>query len=110
MVKMVNITLYTFSQNFYKVKKCQRKILLRVHNRQIINQQCIWAWCCLPVISAVQRLRQEDHELEDSLGYTARPYFKKLKQKIKMGLLARWAKVITRILTREWEKCPSQKK
>jgi hypothetical protein len=76
MVKMVNITLYTFSQNFYKVKKCQRKILLRVHNRQIINQQCIWAWCCLPVISAVQRLRQEDHELEDSLGYTARPYFK----------------------------------
>jgi hypothetical protein len=64
----------------------------------------------MPVTPALRRLRQEDHKFEVSLGYTARPYFKKLKQKIKMGLLARWAKVITRILTREWEKCPSQKK
>lgn len=32
--------------------------------------------------SALKRLRQEDHELEKSLGYIARPYLTKEKKKI----------------------------
>jgi hypothetical protein len=30
-------------------------------------------WWLKPVISALRRLRQEDHKFEVSLGYTARP-------------------------------------
>jgi hypothetical protein len=31
-----------------------------------------WAWWFMPVISALRRLRQEDHEFKASLGYTVR--------------------------------------
>jgi hypothetical protein len=36
-----------------------------------------WAWWCTPVIPALRRLRQEDHEFEASLDYTVRPHLKK---------------------------------
>jgi hypothetical protein len=35
----------------------------------------------LPVIPTLRRLRQEDHEFEDSLSYIVKPYLKKTKQK-----------------------------
>jgi hypothetical protein len=34
---------------------------------------------CLPVIPALGRLRQGDHEFQDGLGYTVRSYLKKKK-------------------------------
>jgi hypothetical protein len=33
-------------------------------------------WSCISVIPALERLRQEDHELEPSLGYIVRPSLK----------------------------------
>lgn len=42
-------------------------------------------WWYTPVIPALRQLRWEDQELESSLGYTERPYFKnKAKHKIKV--------------------------
>jgi hypothetical protein len=35
-----------------------------------------WVWWCTPVIPALRRLREEDQELEASLGYLVRPYLK----------------------------------
>jgi hypothetical protein len=35
------------------------------------------AWCHIPVIPALRRLRQEVHEFEASLGSTVRPCLKK---------------------------------
>lgn len=32
-----------------------------------------WAWCCIPVISALQRVRQKGHEFETNLGYVVSP-------------------------------------
>jgi hypothetical protein len=32
-----------------------------------------WAWCCMSIIPAHGRLRQEDHEFEASLDFIARP-------------------------------------
>jgi hypothetical protein len=37
----------------------------------------------MPVIPALGRLNEEDHELETSLGYIARPCLKKQKKYIK---------------------------
>jgi hypothetical protein len=34
-------------------------------------------WWDTPAISALERLRQEDHEFKTSLGYIARPCIKK---------------------------------
>jgi hypothetical protein len=39
------------------------------------------AGCGTPVIPAFRRQRQEDPTFKTSLGYTARPYLKKKKQK-----------------------------
>jgi hypothetical protein len=36
-------------------------------------------WCCMPVIPALRRLRQEDGEFKTSLGYTAKLCLKKLR-------------------------------
>jgi hypothetical protein len=38
-------------------------------------------WGFMPVISALRRLRQGNHEFETKLGYIARSYLKKQKQK-----------------------------
>jgi hypothetical protein len=32
-----------------------------------------WAWWCMPIILALKKLRQEDHEFKASLGDLARP-------------------------------------
>jgi hypothetical protein len=37
----------------------------------------------IPVISALRRLRQENHKFEVSLSYVKRPYFKKKRKKEK---------------------------
>jgi hypothetical protein len=43
-----------------------------------LNQNRVW-WQ-MPVVSALGRLRQEDHEFQASLGYIARPHVKKKKK------------------------------
>jgi hypothetical protein len=35
---------------------------------------------CIPVISALENLRKENHKFEASLGYILRPHFKKNKK------------------------------
>jgi hypothetical protein len=40
-------------------------------------------WWYIPVISALGRLWQEDHEFEDNLGYTAKLYLEQNKAKQK---------------------------
>jgi hypothetical protein len=40
------------------------------------------AWWHTPIILALRRLRQEDHEFQTSLGHIMRPYFKKAKKEI----------------------------
>lgn len=37
-----------------------------------------------PVISSLRKLRQEDLEFKDSLGYVVRPYLRKTKQVSKL--------------------------
>jgi hypothetical protein len=39
-----------------------------------------WAWWYASIISALGKLRQEDHKFETSLGYVERPCLKKQKQ------------------------------
>jgi hypothetical protein len=38
------------------------------------------AWGCIPVISVLQRLRQEDYKFEASIGYTVKPCLKTHRQ------------------------------
>jgi hypothetical protein len=44
------------------------------------------AWWYIPVIPALRRQRQKDHQLEVSLGYIVRPFLKKTKA----GDVAQW--------------------
>jgi hypothetical protein len=41
----------------------------------------VWAWWLMPAISALVRLKVEDHKFKGSLGYTASPCFKKKKKR-----------------------------
>lgn len=38
-----------------------------------VRVKSCWVWWHTPVIPALEKLRQEDHKLEASLGYRARP-------------------------------------
>jgi hypothetical protein len=44
------------------------------------NKKNSWARWCTPIIPALGRLRQEDHEFKASLGYTQKPCLKKRKK------------------------------
>jgi hypothetical protein len=46
-------------------------------------------WCCTPVIPVLTRLRQENYELETSLGYTKQ---NKNTAKIKYKKWDKWAR------------------
>jgi hypothetical protein len=51
---------------------------LIIYQKLMVSQ----AWWCMPIIPALGRLRQEDHdEFEASQGYTMRSYHK-IKQKL----------------------------
>jgi hypothetical protein len=45
------------------------------------RQLWIRAWWYMPVIPALGRLTKEDHKFQGTLGYIARPYLKKWKEK-----------------------------
>jgi hypothetical protein len=47
-----------------------------------------WAWWDIPVISALRKLRQEDQEFQDSLGYVVRAHLQTNQHKNKLGMLA----------------------
>jgi hypothetical protein len=55
-----------------KKRKKQKKKKKKKENR---------VWCCIPVISALRRLRQEDCEFKTSFGYTARLWHKNEKER-----------------------------
>jgi hypothetical protein len=38
------------------------------------NILCSWEWWWMPIITALGRLRQKDHEFQANLGYMLRPY------------------------------------
>jgi hypothetical protein len=46
---------------------------------KIKNHWQSWAWWFMPIIPAVGRLRQEDHEFQASLGVIARSRLKTIK-------------------------------
>jgi predicted glycosyl hydrolase (DUF1957 family) len=52
-----------------------------------------WAWWYIPVIPALGRLRQEDHQFEVNLGFTVRPCLKN-KQTNKPGTGGSWTVIL----------------
>jgi hypothetical protein len=44
-------------------------------------EELSWVWWFTPVLLALGRLKQEDHEFNASLGYIGRPYLRKKKVK-----------------------------
>jgi hypothetical protein len=49
----------------------------------------VWGVVVIPVIVALRRLRQEDLEFKDSLGYILRPHFKKEREGKREGMRER---------------------
>jgi hypothetical protein len=53
---------------------CQHlKIKNNTFSTEGYKRRTVWAWWYTTVIPALGKLRQEDQEFEDSLGYTVRP-------------------------------------
>jgi hypothetical protein len=72
---------------FSKDIKCYNfppEILSDVIPSHLLNVYLTWTlWWCMPVILALQRMRQEDCEFKVSLNYTARPCLKNRTKQIK---------------------------
>jgi hypothetical protein len=51
------------------------------HKSHRTVEELSWVWWFTPVLLALGRLKQEDHEFNASLGYIGRPYLRKKKVK-----------------------------
>jgi hypothetical protein len=48
--------------------------MLQLFESPIEKAKRNWMWCCIPVIPALRRQRQEDYEFEANFGSVARPF------------------------------------